>query len=88
MTLDEMAAEVVEGWTRTDPEMVAKWDRNRLWDRAERLCKRIKAEARESGRPLSRKRLHNSGDALCPNISWLLRRLARWSPVLPPHDQV
>lgn len=51
MTLDEMAAELVEDWTRNDPEMVAKWDRNRLWDRAERLCARIKAEARESGRP-------------------------------------
>ena len=51
MTLDEMAAELVEEWTRNDAEMVAKWDHNRLWDRAERLCTRIKAEARESGRP-------------------------------------
>ncbi|MGQ0565789.1 MAG: hypothetical protein ACT4OK_12055 [Gemmobacter sp.] len=50
MTLDEMAAELVEGWTANDPEMVARWDRNRLWDRAERLGTRIKAEARESGR--------------------------------------
>lgn len=53
MTLDEMAAEFIEGWTRADPEMVAKWDSNRLWDRTERLCRRIKAEARESGRPES-----------------------------------
>ena len=51
MTLDEMAAELIEGWTVTDPEMVAKWDRNQLWNRAERLCARINAEARESGRP-------------------------------------
>lgn len=51
MTLDEMASELVEDWTRNDPEMVAKWDRNALWDRAERLCTRIKAEARASGRP-------------------------------------
>lgn len=53
MTLDEMAAEFIEDWTRADPEMVTRWDRNRLWDRAERLCRRIKAEARESGRPES-----------------------------------
>jgi len=51
MTLDEMAAELIEGSTVTDPEMVAKWDRNQLWNRAERLCARIKAEARQSGRP-------------------------------------
>ena len=53
MTLDEMAADFIEVWTRADPEMVAAWDRNRLWDRAERLCRRIKAEARETGRPES-----------------------------------
>ena len=51
MTLDEMAAELVERWTANDPEMVALWDRNQLWNRAERLCARIKAEVRESGRP-------------------------------------
>ena len=51
MTLDEMAAELIEGWTDADPEMVDKWDRNQLWNRAERLGTRIKAEARESGRP-------------------------------------
>lgn len=51
MTLDEMAADLIEGWTRTDPEMVARWDRNQLWNRAERLCVRIKAEVRTTGRP-------------------------------------
>lgn len=51
MTLDEMAAEFIEEWSVNDPRMVAQWDRNRLWDRAERLCLRIRAEAGESGRP-------------------------------------
>ena len=51
MTLDEMAAELIEGWAVTDPQMVAAWDRNQLWNRAERLCARIKAEVRETGRP-------------------------------------
>ena len=51
MTLDEMAAELIEGWTEADPEMVEHWDRNQLWNRAERLCARVKAEARASGRP-------------------------------------
>ncbi len=50
MTLDEMASDLIERWTLADPEMVAHWDRNQLWNRAERLCARIKAEARESGR--------------------------------------
>jgi hypothetical protein len=51
MTLDEMASDLIERWAENDPEMVARWDRNQLWDRAERLCARIKAEARASGRP-------------------------------------
>jgi hypothetical protein len=51
MTLDEMAAELVEEWTANDPAMVAQWDRSALWDRAARLGTRIKSEARESGRP-------------------------------------
>ena len=31
--------------------MVALWDRNQLWNRAERLCARIKGEVRTTGRP-------------------------------------
>ncbi len=49
LTLDEMAAEFLEHWSANDPEMVALWDRNRLWDRAERLASRVRAEARDRG---------------------------------------
>jgi hypothetical protein len=51
MTLDEIAAELIEGWTLADPAMVALWDRNRLFDRAEALARQIKAEVRATGRP-------------------------------------
>ncbi len=49
MTLDEMAAEVMEAWAAADPEMAALWDRGALWARAEMLAGRARAAARAFG---------------------------------------
>lgn len=49
MTLDEMAAELIESWARTDPEMTAAWDRNRLWSLALGIAARAKADAHDTG---------------------------------------
>jgi hypothetical protein len=48
MTLDEMAAELIESWQRNDPEMTAAWDRGRLWSLALSIAARAKADAHEN----------------------------------------